>query len=97
VTINNLLGLPEGSFQYVQNNNNYFLSRGHLTARSDFFYAAQQNSTFHFSNALPQWQTFNGFNWDQAETDLQDYAEANNVHLQVWTGNTNSPLTVFKG
>ncbi|ENN82866.1 hypothetical protein YQE_00768, partial [Dendroctonus ponderosae] len=86
VTINALLGLPTGSFNVIQNNNNYFLSRGHLTARSDFFYAAQQNSTFQFLNALPQWQTFNGFNWDQAETDVQDYAESNNVNLQVWTG-----------
>uniref|UniRef100_A0AAR5P8W6 DNA/RNA non-specific endonuclease/pyrophosphatase/phosphodiesterase domain-containing protein n=1 Tax=Dendroctonus ponderosae TaxID=77166 RepID=A0AAR5P8W6_DENPD len=68
VTINALLGLPTGSFNVIQNNNNYFLSRGHLTATSDFFYAAQQNSTFQFLNALPQWQTFNGFNWDQAET-----------------------------
>ncbi|KAH1027406.1 hypothetical protein HUJ05_000920 [Dendroctonus ponderosae] len=85
VTINALLGLPTGSFNVIQNNNNYFLSRGHLTATSDFFYAAQQNSTFQFLNALPQWQTFNGFNWDQAETDVQDYAESNNVNLQVWT------------
>ncbi|XP_066248966.1 uncharacterized protein [Euwallacea similis] len=86
VTINGLLGLPSNDYTYIQNNNNYFLSRGHLTARSDFFYAAQQNSTFHFANVLPQWQTFNGFNWDQTETDLQDYASTNNVHLQVWTG-----------
>nr|QEO32920.1 nuclease [Anthonomus grandis] len=88
VTINGLLGLSSTSTTVIQNNN-YFLSRGHLTARSDFFYAAQQNSTFHFLNALPQWQTFNGFNWDQAEKDVQDYAERNNAQLQVWTGGFN--------
>ncbi|CAG9764046.1 unnamed protein product [Ceutorhynchus assimilis] len=87
-TINGLLGLPAASTQYIQNNN-HFLSRGHLTARSDFFYASQQNSTFHFVNALPQWQTFNGFNWQQAEQDVQDYVEMNNVRLQVWTGGFN--------
>ncbi|KAF7285415.1 hypothetical protein GWI33_010664 [Rhynchophorus ferrugineus] len=83
--INSLLGLSATDTKYIQNNN-YFLSRGHLTARSDYFYAALQNSTFYFVNALPQWQTFNGFNWDQAETDVQNYAEANNVNLRIWTG-----------
>ncbi|XP_060525297.1 uncharacterized protein LOC132701433 [Cylas formicarius] len=84
-TINSLLGLSATSTKYIQDNN-FFLSRGHLVARSDFFYAAQQNSTFDFLNALPQWQSFNGFNWDQAESDVQDYAANNNVRLQVWTG-----------
>lgn len=85
-TVNALLGLDAASTTYIQSNNNYFLSRGHLVARSDFFYAAGQNSTFQFVNALPQWQTFNAFNWDVAETNVQDYAETNNVNLQVWTG-----------
>ncbi|XP_030758978.1 uncharacterized protein LOC115884515 [Sitophilus oryzae] len=84
-TINTLLGLSATDTKYIQDNN-YFLSRGHLIARSDYFYAAQQNSTFYFPNALPQWQSFNGFNWDQTETDVQDYAAKNNVSLQVWTG-----------
>ncbi|XP_066150165.1 uncharacterized protein [Euwallacea fornicatus] len=86
VTINGLLGLPSDDYTYIQNNNNYFMARGHLTARSDFFYAAQQNSTFHFANALPQWQTFNGCNWEQTESDVRDYASRNNATLQIWTG-----------
>ncbi|XP_050295921.1 uncharacterized protein LOC126735871 [Anthonomus grandis grandis] len=85
-TINNLLGLNETSTKYIQDNSNYYLARGHLTARSDNFYAAQQNATFFMQNIAPQWQTFNGFNWNQVEIDVRDYAANHGVDLQVWTG-----------
>ena len=84
-TINTLLGLSATSTKYIQDNN-YFLSRGHTTARSDQFYGAQQNATFFLMNVAPQWQSFNGFNWNQVEIDVRDYGEANSVNLQVWTG-----------
>ncbi|KAL1505975.1 hypothetical protein ABEB36_005416 [Hypothenemus hampei] len=86
VTVNELLGLPSDSTTYVNSKTNYFLARGHFTARADFFYASQQNSTFFYQNCNPQWQTFNGFNWEKVETDVRDYAANNNVHLQVYTG-----------
>lgn len=85
-TINGLLGLPSNSNQYIQEGTNFFLSRGHMTAKMDNFYAAQQNATFYFQNAAPQWQTFNGYNWNQIEIDVRDYVEKNAVDLQVWTG-----------
>jgi len=85
-TINRLLGLPSTSTHIFKDNSDYFLSRGHLTAKRDFFYAAQQNSTFHYLNVLPQWKTVNGANWNKIEQSVRDYAEKNNVELQVWTG-----------
>uniref|UniRef100_A0AAR5P9I6 DNA/RNA non-specific endonuclease/pyrophosphatase/phosphodiesterase domain-containing protein n=1 Tax=Dendroctonus ponderosae TaxID=77166 RepID=A0AAR5P9I6_DENPD len=76
IALNSLLGLPAESTQYVQASGNFYLARGHLTARGDGFYAAQQNASFYMQNAAPQWQTFNGFNWYQVEIDVRDYAEA---------------------
>ncbi|KAH1020201.1 hypothetical protein HUJ04_009908 [Dendroctonus ponderosae] len=85
-TVNGQLGLEANSTKYIQDSTNYYLARGHLTARSDNFYTAQQNATFYMQNIAPQWQTFNGWNWNQIEIDLRDYASENGVDLQVWTG-----------
>lgn len=85
-TINSLLGLNATSTKYIQAGQLYFLSRGHLAARSDFFYPSMMNGTFKYINAAPQWQTFNGFNWNQVEIDSRNFASRNNVTLQVWTG-----------
>lgn len=85
-TINNLVGLNNADTKYIQNGQLYFLSRGHMAARTDFFYPAQQNATFKYINAAPQWQSFNGFNWNQAETDSRNYASSHRVSLQVYTG-----------
>ncbi|KAG5869877.1 hypothetical protein JTB14_013869 [Gonioctena quinquepunctata] len=85
-TINTLLGLDENSEKYIENEGDLFLSRGHLSAHSDFVYAAQKNSTFRYINAAPQWQIINGRNWDQAEIDTRNYATIHNVSLKVWTG-----------
>ncbi|XP_030758961.1 uncharacterized protein LOC115884504 [Sitophilus oryzae] len=84
-TINNQLGLPAESTQYI-NTNTYYLARGHMTARSDNFYPSEQNSTFFFVNAAPQWQIFNAGNWYKVEISVRDYAEANDVDLIQWTG-----------
>ncbi|XP_066150144.1 uncharacterized protein [Euwallacea fornicatus] len=85
-TVNRLLNLPDNSERYIQNNSDFFLARGHMTARSDGYYAAQQNATFYMQNIAPQWQKFNARNWNQIEIDVRDYAAKNGVDLQVWTG-----------
>lgn len=63
-----------------------FLAKGHLTAKADFFYNAEQQSTFFYINSVPQWQTFNGYNWFYLERDLRNYAANNYVELTVYTG-----------
>ncbi|XP_066150303.1 uncharacterized protein [Euwallacea fornicatus] len=84
--INKQIGLPASSNKFIKKSGNYFLARGHLTARSDGFYAAQQNATFYMQNIAPQWQTFNGGNWNQVEVNLRDYIELTGENLWVWTG-----------
>ncbi|XP_074041018.1 uncharacterized protein [Leptinotarsa decemlineata] len=85
-TVNKLLGLSENSQKYIHNGDLFFLSKGHLSANGDFVYAAQKNSTFRYINTAPQWQSINGFNWNQVETDTRHYATMHNVTLRVWTG-----------
>jgi hypothetical protein len=85
-TINGLLGLSASSTKYIEDSSDYFLSRGHLTAKADFVYGPQQTATFHYVNAAPQWQTFNGDNWNTLEADVRDYAEENELDLKVYTG-----------
>ncbi|KAJ8983026.1 hypothetical protein NQ317_014323, partial [Molorchus minor] len=85
-TINTLIGLTTSDTKYIDGGSWYFLARGHLTARADFFYPAQQNGTFRYINAAPQWQTFNGLNWNMVEQSTRNYADRNGLDLQVWTG-----------
>lgn len=85
-TINTLLGLAKNDTKYVHPTDAYFLSRGHLTAKIDFIFGAQQRLTFYFVNAAPQWLTFNGGNWRLLEKNIRDYASNNSVDLIVYTG-----------
>ncbi|XP_076252979.1 salivary endonuclease-like [Rhynchophorus ferrugineus] len=82
-TVNALVNLEANSAKYI---NNDYLSRGHLTAKADMFYSAQQNATFFMGNVAPQWQTLNGGNWNNIEIAVRDYGEQNRVNLMVWTG-----------
>lgn len=51
-----LLKSDELATKYIHMNNDFFLSRGHLTANSDFLYNSQQRATFYYVNVAPQWQ-----------------------------------------
>nr|QCF41178.1 DNA/RNA non-specific nuclease 1 [Cylas puncticollis] len=85
-TINQQLGLSDDDVKYIKPTGNYYLARGHLTARSDYIYYPQQEATFHYINSVPQWQTFNGFNWFYLERNLRQYAANKGLDLIVMTG-----------
>lgn len=63
-----------------------FLSRGHLAARTDFIYGIHQQASFYFLNAAPQWQTFNGGNWNILEEKLKSYIDRKNLNVEIYTG-----------
>ncbi|XP_063974978.1 uncharacterized protein LOC135161383 [Diachasmimorpha longicaudata] len=63
-----------------------FMSRGHLTAKVDFVYGSAQRSTFWYLNAAPQWQQFNGGNWETLESSVRRFADRNSLDLIVYTG-----------
>ncbi|GJQ77097.1 hypothetical protein Trydic_g23668 [Trypoxylus dichotomus] len=85
-TINGLLGLSASSYQYIAETSDLYLARGHLTAKADFLYGSQQRATFYFVNAAPQWQTFNGQNWNNLEQNVRDFASRQGLDLIVYTG-----------
>lgn len=86
VTINNLIGLASNSTKYIQETNSYYMARGHLTAKADFVFGAQHRLTFHYVNAAPQWQTFNGGNWNSLEQNVRTFAANTGFDLIVYTG-----------
>jgi hypothetical protein len=83
-TISNILGLQPSGNNFI--NATHFLSKGHLSAMADFVYGSQQRATFHFVNVAPQWQTFNGGNWEALESSVRAYADKKKLDLVVYTG-----------
>lgn len=86
VTFTTLLGSAALAEDHIHLTNDYFLSKGHLVAKADFLYGAQQLTTFWYSNAAPQWQTFNGNNWNALENDCRSFAGSLGADLEVYTG-----------
>lgn len=86
ITINGLLGLDSANTTYVHATNDYYLARGHLTAKADYVYGSQHRLTFYFVNVAPQWQTFNGGNWERLESSVRSFASDRALDLLVYTG-----------
>lgn len=40
-----------------------YLAKGHMSPDADFVTEAEQDATYYYINALPQWQAFNNGNW----------------------------------
>lgn len=61
----------------------FYLTRGHLAARSDFIYRPMQRASYNFLNVAPQWLTFNGGNWAILEEVQRNYKLAKFMHEQT--------------
>jgi hypothetical protein len=85
-TISTILRSTQLGDQYIAKTSDFFLSRGHLSAKTDFVYGSQHRVTFHFVNVAPQWQTFNGGNWEEFEESVRTYADKSKLNLDVYTG-----------
>ncbi|XP_047499895.1 uncharacterized protein LOC125046217 [Penaeus chinensis] len=64
----------------------HYLARGHLTPDSDFVLEAEQDATYYYANAVPQWQAINNGNWKSLENSVRELAEKHKRTLDVWTG-----------
>lgn len=69
---------------------NQFCARGHLTPNADFSDGNERARTYVTTNIAPQWQLFNGGNWQILETIIRGYATFTNNHLFVITGTSGS-------
>ncbi|XP_053688314.1 uncharacterized protein LOC128737661 [Sabethes cyaneus] len=67
-------------------NTGIYMARGHIAARADFIYGTQQNATFWFLNAAPQWQNFNDGNWLRIEDSSRAFVASRNLQVTVYGG-----------
>jgi len=66
-----------------------YMSRGHLAPKADFIYTSWQRSTYRYINAAPQWQSFNGGNWNSLESAVRSIFELIQFsipYVEVYTG-----------
>lgn len=78
--------------KYVKHDKDHFMSRGHLTPKADFVFGCEQAATFHYINAAPQWQIFNGGNWASVEENVRSLVAA---HEDRWVGSLSSQMIRF--
>ena len=78
-----ILNSQELAEEYLKKNQ---LTRGHLAAKADFVYNFEQNATFTFANAAPQWNSFNARNWEYVESHVRDFIVENNLNVTIYTG-----------
>ena len=86
-TVAELVGSQALADKYIgDQSSQLFLSRGHLAPNADFIFYSWQDSTFFFINVAPQWQSFNGRNWNTFEQACRNFAVDRNLDLVVYTG-----------
>lgn len=83
-TVDSILGLDSSSYFDVPKN--VYMARGHMAAKVDFVYAPAQWATFYYVNTAPQWQTFNGGNWERVEDGVRNFVGDRGLDLDVYTG-----------
>lgn len=64
-----------------------FFVPGHYAANSDYNSDIFRQSTFHYFNAAPQWQTFNNGNWkNRVESHIQKLVRNTGDKYQIYSG-----------
>lgn len=83
-----ILGSEEQALKYFQPTaTNKYMARGHLTAKVELIYGTQQRATFWFMNVAPQFQMFNGGNWEAVESSTRRFFNARDIRRgEVYTG-----------
>jgi hypothetical protein len=86
-TLTNILGSQKLAESVIQlSGGQTYFARGHLVANSDFSLVHEQQSTFTYLNAAPQFQSFNNGNWKALEIKIREVAATNLVGFEVYTG-----------
>lgn len=84
-SISRILGSNELAVKYI-GEGDYYLARGHLTARADYVFSSHQRATFWYVNVAPQWQTFNGGNWNFLESSVRGFTGRQDQDIVIYTG-----------
>lgn len=81
-----ILGSSEIALELVHETGDTYLARGHQAAKADYIFGSQQDGTFYFVNAAPQWQSFNAYNWERVENSVKTMSADRGISLDVYTG-----------
>nr|AKB95592.1 DNA/RNA non-specific endonuclease [Laodelphax striatellus] len=84
-TLARILGSEDLASTYIKDDKSYYLARGHLTAKADFVYGAEQMATFYYINVAPQWQIINAGNWAALEDNVRTYIIKNKLEVLIYT------------
>lgn len=49
----------------------HYFAKGHLSPDADFVTTAEQDATYYYINAVPQWQAFNNGNWKVSDHSIK--------------------------
>ncbi|KAK8377742.1 hypothetical protein O3P69_014003 [Scylla paramamosain] len=101
-----LLGDEDLAHQIINTHKQFYFAKGHMSPDADFVLMANQDATYYYINALPQWQAFNNGNWKYLEFATRDLAEKKRRDLRVYSGGwgvlelidiNGNPVEVFLG
>ncbi|XP_034665103.1 uncharacterized protein LOC117899295 [Drosophila subobscura] len=70
---------------YVPNNRDVIINRGHLAASADFLFGDQMCATFKYVNVVPQFKSINDRNWEAIERWVRNSVRGNRF-VNVRTG-----------
>ncbi|XP_045101824.1 uncharacterized protein LOC123498614 isoform X3 [Portunus trituberculatus] len=101
-----LLGDEDLAHQIIDTHKQLYFAKGHMSPDADFVIMANQDATYYYINAVPQWQAFNNGNWKYLEFATRDLAEKKRRDLRVYSGGwgvlelddiNGNPVEVFLG
>ncbi|XP_068157284.1 uncharacterized protein [Drosophila tropicalis] len=73
--------------QFIPNNRDVVINRGHLAASADFLFGDQMCATFKYVNVVPQFASINDRNWEAIERWVRNSVRGNQF-VDVRTGAT---------
>ncbi|XP_050722591.1 uncharacterized protein LOC127001660 isoform X1 [Eriocheir sinensis] len=101
-----LLGDEDLANTIIDPDSQLYFARGHMSPDADFVIVPNQDATYYYINAVPQWQAFNNGNWKYLEYATRDLAEKKGRDLVVYSGGwdvlelddiNGNPVKVFLG
>ncbi|XP_071551559.1 salivary protein Tsal1-like [Panulirus ornatus] len=102
----NLLGDADLANTIIDPHKQLYFAKGHMSPDADFVTTMEEDATYYFINAVPQWQAFNNGNWKYLEFATRDLAKKHGTDLTIYSGGwgilelediNNNPVQIYLG